>query len=129
MRSSDPARPPNDAWGGPCLSAPSRSLEDTVIVVTGAGGGIGGAAARLALEAEREGGRRRPPRTPWPRSSPSGAPSASRWSSATSREEATGDALVGAGVDAFGRVDSVVANAGIGFYGGVLDVTPEQVRS
>ena len=25
------------------------------------------------------------------------------------------------GVDAFGRVDSVVANAAIGFYGGVLD--------
>ena len=33
------------------MSAPSRSLQDTVIVVTGAGGGIGGATARLALEA------------------------------------------------------------------------------
>jgi len=33
------------------MSAPSRSLQDTVVVVTGAGGGIGGATARLALEA------------------------------------------------------------------------------
>ena len=33
------------------MSAPSRSLQDTVIVVTGAGGSIGGTIARLALEA------------------------------------------------------------------------------
>ncbi len=29
---------------------------------------------------------------------------------------------------AFGRVDSVVANAAVGFYGGVLDHTPEQLE-
>ena len=43
------------------------------------------------------------------------------------RLEETGDALVAAGVAAFGRVDSVVANAGIGFYGGLLDVDAEQI--
>ena len=43
------------------------------------------------------------------------------------RLEATGDALVAAGVAAFGRVDSVVANAGIGFYGGLLDVDADQI--
>ncbi len=43
------------------------------------------------------------------------------------RLEETGDALVAAGVAAFGRVDSVVANAGIGFYGGLLDVDADQI--
>ena len=43
------------------MSAPSRSLQDTVVVVTGAGGGIGGATARLALEARGQGGGRRHP--------------------------------------------------------------------
>jgi NAD(P)-dependent dehydrogenase (short-subunit alcohol dehydrogenase family) len=43
------------------------------------------------------------------------------------RDESTAEALVASGVEAFGRVDSVVANAAVGFYGGVLDCTPEQV--
>ena len=110
------------------MSAPSRSLTDTVIVITGAGGGIGGATARLALEA----GARvvvgdlgadavRPLQEEW---------GEDRVAIVTGdvREEATGDALVAGGVAAFGRVDSVVANAGIGFYGGLLDNTPEQVE-
>lgn len=110
------------------MSAPSRSLQDTVIVVTGAGGGIGGATAGLALEAGakvvvgdiREDAVR---------------PLQEQWGSdrvaiviGDVREEATGDALVAGGVDAFGRVDSVVANAGIGFYGGLLDVDADQIQ-
>ena len=109
------------------MGAPTRSVTDTVIVITGAGGGIGGALARLALEAgakvvvgdlrdanllalQAEFG-------------------ADRVAVSTGdiRLPATADALVAAGVAAFGRVDSVVANAGIGFYGGLLDYTPEQV--
>jgi NAD(P)-dependent dehydrogenase (short-subunit alcohol dehydrogenase family) len=109
------------------MSAPSRSLQDTVVVVTGAGGSIGGATARLALEAgarvvagdlgadavqslQEEWGKDRVAIV-----------------TGDVREEATGDALVAGGVAAFGRVDSVVANAGIGFYGGLLDYGPEQV--
>ena len=109
------------------MSAPTRSLQDTVVVVTGAGGGIGGATARLALEAGakvvagdiREDAVR-------PLLDEFGA---DRVALATGdvRLEATGDALVAAGVAAFGRVDSVVANAGIGFYGGLLDVDAEQI--
>ena len=109
------------------MSAPSRSLQDTVVVVTGAGGGIGGATARLALEAGarvvagdiREDAVR-------PLLDEFGA---DRVVLATGdvRLEETGDALVAAGVEAFGRVDSVVANAGIGFYGGLLDVDTEQI--
>ncbi len=109
------------------MSAPSRSLQDTVVVVTGAGGGIGGATARLALEAGakvvagdiREDAVR-------PLLDEFGA---DRVALATGdvRLEETSDALVAAGVTAFGRVDSVVANAGIGFYGGLLDVDAEQI--
>ena len=109
------------------MSAPSRSLQDTVVVITGAGGGIGGATVRLALEAGakvvagdiREDAVR-------PLLDEFGA---HRVALATGdvRLEETGDALVAAGVAAFGRVDSVVANAGIGFYGGLLDVDAEQI--
>lgn len=110
------------------MSAPSRSLQDTVIVVTGAGGGIGGATARLALEAGAKvvvGDIRedavRPLQEEW---------GTDRVATVIGdvREESTGDALVAGGVDAFGRVDSVVANAGIGFYGGLLDVPADQIE-
>ena len=104
-----------------------RSLRDTVVVVTGAGGGIGGAIARIVLEA---GGRvvagdLRPEslsalRDEWDESRLA-------VSVGDARYEATADALITAGVDAFGRVDSVVANAAIGFYGGVLDYSADEV--
>lgn len=110
------------------MSTPSRSLVDTVIAITGAGGGIGGATARLALEAGakvvasdlREADLQDLVEE-W---------GADRVAVAAGdiRDEATSEALVQCGVEAFGRVDSVVANAGIGFYGGLLDSTPEQIR-
>ncbi len=109
------------------MSAPSRSLQDTVVVVTGAGGGIGGATVRLALEAGAKvvaGDIREDSVRPLLEEF-----GADRVALATGdvRLEETGDALVAAGVAAFGRVDSVVANAGIGFYGGLLDVDAEQI--
>jgi NAD(P)-dependent dehydrogenase (short-subunit alcohol dehydrogenase family) len=109
------------------MSAPARSLQDTVVVVTGAGGGIGGATARLVLEAGARvvAGDLRAQAL---------APLVDEWGEervATAvgdvREEATADALVARGVDAFGRVDSVVANAAVGFYGGLLDIPSDQV--
>ena len=109
------------------MSAPTRSLQDTVVVVTGAGGGIGGATVRLALEAGAK-------VVAGDLSEDAVRPfldefGADRVALATGdvRLEETGDALVAAGVTAFGRVDSVVANAGIGFYGGLLDVDAEQI--
>ncbi|MGO4596778.1 SDR family oxidoreductase [Terrabacter sp. 2RAF25] len=105
----------------------ARSLEDTVVVVTGAGGGIGGAITRLVLEA---GGRvvagdLRPDAL---------APLRDTWDEdrltthvGDVRGEATADALVSAGVAAFGRIDSVVANAAVGFYGGLLDYSADEV--
>lgn len=110
------------------MPAPSRSLVDTVIAITGAGGGIGSAAARLALEAGanvvvgdlKEAGL---------------AALQAQWGKdrvafaiGDITLEETSDALIATGVEAFGRVDSVVANAGVGFYGGLLDYAAEQVR-
>jgi len=104
-----------------------RSLQDTVVVVTGAGGGIGGEIARLVLE---NGGRvvagdLRPDslaslREEW---------GEDRLATAHGdvRDESTSTALLTAGLDAFGRVDSVVANAAIGFYGGLLDYSADEV--
>ncbi len=37
--------------------------------------------------------------------------------------------LVATAVERFGRLDSMVANAGIGVYGGIMDQTDEQVRA
>jgi NADP-dependent 3-hydroxy acid dehydrogenase YdfG len=104
-----------------------RSLRDTVVVVTGAGGGIGGATARLVLEV---GGRV----VAGDLRAESLSLLREEWGedrlvtvAGDSRTEATADALVAAGLEAFGRVDSVVANAAVGFYGGVLDQSSEEV--
>ena len=109
------------------MSAPSRSLQDTVVVVTGAGGGIGGATARLALEAGAKvvaGDLREEAVRPLLEDF---GESRVALCIGDVRQEATGNALVAAGVDAFGRVDSVVANAGVGFYGGLLEVDADQI--
>lgn len=109
-------------------AAEVRSLQDTVVVVTGAGGGIGGATARLVLA---DGGRVvagdlredavRPLLDEW-------GPDRVALAVGDVRSAEACDELVAVGVSAFGRVDSVVANAAIGFYGGILDVPADQVE-
>jgi NADP-dependent 3-hydroxy acid dehydrogenase YdfG len=108
------------------MSVASRNLEGTVVVVTGAGGGIGGATARLLLEAGARivaGDLREDALDPLL------VRGDERVATVIGdiRDEATADALVARGVEAFGRVDSVVANAAVGFYGGVLDYSAEQI--
>jgi 3-oxoacyl-[acyl-carrier protein] reductase len=43
------------------------------------------------------------------------------------REPADAARLVGAAVERFGRIDGVIVNAGIGAYGGIMDLTDEQL--
>jgi NADP-dependent 3-hydroxy acid dehydrogenase YdfG len=100
----------------------TRSLDGTVVAITGASAGIGAAAAyalvdagaRVAVTARRD----------------------DRLAKIVSdlgddkvvavpgdvRDPALSDALVRAAVDKWGRLDTMVANAGIGAYGGILDL-------
>lgn len=110
------------------MSVPTRSLAGTVIAITGAGGGIGGATVRLALEAganvvaaDRDTAVMSALRSEW------GEERVALVGGDIRRPE-TADAIVRVGVEAFGRLDSVVANAGIGFYGGIADYDDEQVE-
>jgi NADP-dependent 3-hydroxy acid dehydrogenase YdfG len=99
-----------------------RSLQGTVVAITGASAGIGAASAyslveagaRVAVSARRE----------------------DRLAKIVSdlgddnvvpvvgdvRDPALNDALVAAAVAKWGRLDTMVANAGIGAYGGILDL-------
>jgi NADP-dependent 3-hydroxy acid dehydrogenase YdfG len=102
--------------------SPTRSLQGTVVAITGASAGIGAAAAyslveagaRVAVSARRE----------------------DRLAKIVSdlgednvvavtgdvRDRALNDALVAAAVGKWGRLDTMVANAGIGAYGGIMDL-------
>lgn len=105
-----------------------RSLTDTVIAVTGAGGGIGGATVTLALQAganvvmsDVRADGMKDVEMQW------GSDRVALCEGDIRREE-TSEAIVGTAVERFGRIDSVVANAGVGFYGGILDCTPDEIR-
>jgi NADP-dependent 3-hydroxy acid dehydrogenase YdfG len=111
------------------MSAEARELSDTVIAVTGASAGIGAATARLLLEAGAKvavQARRR-----------------ERLEELVDKFDAdnvlivTGDVqnpdsaneLVTQTVNRFGRLDSIVVNAGIGMYGGILDATDNDLTT
>jgi len=111
------------------MPAETRELTDTVVAITGASAGIGAAAARLLLES---GARvvvqaRRKDRL-------DGLVSefgADRVLAVTGdvRDPAAATSLVSAAIDAFGKLDSIVINAGIGMYGGVLDRSDEDLQT
>ena len=108
--------------------ATTRSLDGTVVAITGASAGIGtasaralvAAGARVALSARR----------------------ADRLGSLVSelgednavavagdvRDPAHNEDLVAAAVQRWGRLDTMVANAGIGAYGGILDLDDAQLQ-
>jgi NADP-dependent 3-hydroxy acid dehydrogenase YdfG len=107
--------------------SPTRSVEGTVVAITGASAGIGSATAsalvaagaRVAVSARR----------------------ADRLAKLVSelgddrvvpvagdvRDPGLNDALVAAAVGKWGRLDTMVANAGIGAYGGILDLADAQL--
>ena len=107
---------------------PTRSIEGTVAAITGASAGIGAATARALVGAGAKvalGARRN-----------------DRLASLVGelgdehvvalpgdvRDPQYNEALVAAAVEKWGRLDTVVANAGIGAYGGILDIDDAQLR-
>jgi NADP-dependent 3-hydroxy acid dehydrogenase YdfG len=103
------------------MPAETRDLTDTVVAITGGTSGIGAAAAHLLAEAgarvvvgarreerlealARELGDERCAVVPMDTTVPADA-----------------ERLVATAIERFGRLDSIVVNAGIGRYGGILD--------
>jgi 3-oxoacyl-[acyl-carrier protein] reductase len=109
-------------------SMPSRSIEGSVAVITGASAGIGaataralvGAGANVALSARR--GERLHALTE--------ELGADRVVAVTGdvRDAEHNETLVEAAQQRWGRVDTVIANAGIGAYGGILDLDDVLLR-
>jgi 3-oxoacyl-[acyl-carrier protein] reductase len=105
----------------------TRDLTGTVVVVTGASSGIGRATARMLVEAGAKvalGARRKE------RLDDLVTELGPDHAIAVPGDVSKADddrALVAAAVEMFGRVDSLVANAGIGIYGGILDQTDDQL--
>ena len=104
-------------------------LQDNVVAITGASAGIGLAAARalgtrgarLALLARRE-ERLGELVDEFGEDNVVAVPGDVR--SAEDNER-----LVAAAVDRFGRLDTMIANAGIGIYGGIMDQSDDEVRA
>ncbi|MGX6606423.1 SDR family oxidoreductase [Micromonosporaceae bacterium Da 78-11] len=102
--------------------ATTRSLDGAVVAITGASAGIGAAAAytlvdagaRVAVSARRED---RLAKIVGDLGEDKVVPVVG-----DVRDPGLNDALVKAAVDKWGRLDTMVANAGIGAYGGILDL-------
>ncbi|MCW2914208.1 MAG: short-chain dehydrogenase/reductase [Actinomycetia bacterium] len=111
------------------MPAQTRDLSSTVVAITGASSGIGAATARLLVEA---GARvaiqaRREERL---------AQLVDELGSdhvvavpGDVRDPAQARALVEGAVEKFGRLDSIVVNAGMGAYGGILDATDDELTT
>ena len=92
------------------MPAPARNLTDTVVVVTGAAGGIGAAIIRQALEAGAKVVLGDLKEAPLREFQDEWGPERVACVAGDIRDEATSLALVQGGQESFGRVDSVVAN-------------------
>jgi 3-oxoacyl-[acyl-carrier protein] reductase len=107
--------------------SPARSLQGTVVAITGASAGIGAATAyslvdagaRVAVSARREDRLAKIVSELGEENVVSVAGDV--------RDPALNDALVAAAVGKWGRLDTMVANAGIGAYGGILDLDETQL--
>ena len=106
----------------------SESLQDRVVVITGASAGIGRATARELLAAGARvvlGARRKDRLDALEAEHPDGVAAVEM----DVRSPADSERLVRTALDRFGRLDSLVANAGIGMYGGILDHTDEALTT
>jgi 3-oxoacyl-[acyl-carrier protein] reductase len=105
----------------------TRDLTGTVVVVTGASSGIGRATARQLVQAGAKVvlGARRKERLDELVAELGGDNAVAVPGDVSKADD--NRALVAAAIERFGRLDSLVANAGIGVYGGILDQTDDQL--
>jgi NADP-dependent 3-hydroxy acid dehydrogenase YdfG len=103
-----------------------RDLTGQVVAITGASAGIGAASARalVAKGAKVVLGARRIERLQQMVEEMNGAAVAVEMDV---RKPADAQRLVQAAIDTFGRLDALVANAGIGAYGGIMDLSDEKL--
>ena len=107
----------------------TRSLAGTVVAVTGASAGIGRATARLLVEAGAKvaiTARREERLTEL--EAELGSDSVV-WVAGDIADATTNTRLVEAALEKFGRLDSLVASAGIGIYGGIIDGTDQEMQT
>jgi NADP-dependent 3-hydroxy acid dehydrogenase YdfG len=109
------------------MPAETRSLTDTVVALTGASAGIGNATARLLVEAGAKVvvGARRSERLEQLEQELGADNIASVTMDVRSPED--NRKLIATAVERFGRLDTIVPNAGIGLYGGIVDHGDEHV--
>ena len=103
-----------------------RDLTNNVVAITGASAGIGAATARalLAEGASVAVGARRVQRLEELAAS---APDRVAVVEMNVRNPADSKRLIAAAYETFGRLDALVANAGIGAYGGIMDLDDDQL--
>jgi 3-oxoacyl-[acyl-carrier protein] reductase len=105
-----------------------ETLKDTVVVITGASAGIGRATARELLGAGARvvlGARRRDRLAAIEAEFPGRAVAVQM----DVRSPDDCRRLVATAIERFGRLDSLIANAGIGFYGGILDRSDDELAT
>jgi 3-oxoacyl-[acyl-carrier protein] reductase len=111
------------------MPAHTRDLASTVVAITGASSGIGAATARLLVEAgARVAVQARREKRLAELVDELGSDNVVAVPGDV-RDPAHAHALVEGAVKAFGRLDSVVVNAGIGAYGGILDATDDELTT
>ncbi|MDJ0952121.1 MAG: SDR family oxidoreductase [Acidimicrobiia bacterium] len=103
-----------------------RDLTGQVVAITGASAGIGAASARALVDrgAKVALGARRLGRLEGMVAEMEGSAIAVEMDV---RDPDGSRRLVGTAIDEFGRLDAIVANAGIGAYGGIMDLTDEKL--
>ncbi len=111
------------------MPAETRELTDSVVAVTGASAGIGAATARLLLEAGAKVAVQARRRDRLDALAAEFGLDRVLVVTGDVREPASATDLVGRAVEQFGRFDSIVVNAGIGMYGGILDRSDDDLQT
>ena len=110
------------------MPAERRDLTDTVVAITGASSGIGAATARLLLEAGARVAVQARHRERLDELVNAFGTEKVLVVVGDVQEPASASDLADHAVQHFGQLDSVVINAGIGMYGGILDAGDDDLR-